>query len=168
MEELPEYLTKDIVVFGCGNVLFGDDGFGPSVADFMNKNCDIPDHALVLDVGTSVRELLFTILLSEKKPKDLVIVDAIDKGKVPGEVFEILVDDIPEKKTTDFSLHQFPTSNMLKELKDLGDLGVTVIVCQVENIPEEVGPGLSDSVAEAIPRASKIIYEKLMMRRQQS
>jgi coenzyme F420 hydrogenase subunit delta len=165
MEGLPDYLTKDVIVFGCGNLLFGDDGFGPSVADFLNDDYDIPDGVLVLDVGTSVRDLLFTILLSEKKPSNLVIVDAVDKGKAPGEVFEISIDDIPERKTDDFSLHQVPTSNMLKELKDLGGLGVAVVACQVENIPEEVSPGLSDSVAKAVPRASKIIYERFIIRK---
>ena len=54
---------------------------------------------------------------------------------------------------------------MLKELKDLGGLEVAVVACQVENIPEEVNPGLSDSVAKAVPRASKIIYERFIMRR---
>ena len=165
MEELPDFLTKDVVVFGCGNVLFGDDGLGPSVANFLVENYEIPDFALVLDVGTSVRNLLFTILLSEKKPSSLVVVDAVDKGKAPGEIFEISIDDIPERKTDDFSLHQVPTSNMLKELKDIGGLGVAVVACQVENIPEEVNPGLSDSVTKAVPRASKIIYEKFIMRR---
>jgi coenzyme F420 hydrogenase subunit delta len=165
MEELPDYLTKDVIVFGCGNLLFGDDGFGPSVADFLNENFTIPDVALVLDVGTSVRDLLFTMLLSEKKPTSLVIVDAVDKEKAPGEIFEISIDDIPEKKTDDFSLHQVPTSNMLKELKDIGGMGVAVVACQVEMIPEEVSPGLSDSVAEAVPRASRMIFEKFIVRR---
>jgi coenzyme F420 hydrogenase subunit delta len=165
MDELPDYLTKDVIVFGCGNLLFGDDGFGPSVADFLNENYDIPDLALVLDVGTSVRDLLFTMLLSEKKPSSLVIVDAVDKEKAPGEVFEISIDDIPEKKTDDFSLHQVPTSNMLKELKDVGGLGVAVVACQVENIPEEVKPGLSDSVAKAVPGASRMIFERFIERR---
>lgn len=167
MEEMPEYLTKDVVVFGCGNTLFGDDGFGPSVADYLLENFDIPDDATVLDVGTSVRDLLFTMLLSEKKPKNVVVVDAVDKGKTPGEVFEISIDDIPERKTDDFSMHQVPTSNMLKELKDLGGLAVTIVACQVKKIPEEVSPGLSNPVAEAVPRASKIIYEKFIMGRQQ-
>lgn len=165
MEELPDFLTKEIVILGCGNSLFGDDGFGPSVANFLTQNYDIPEYAMVLDVGTSVRDLLFTMLLSDEKPRSLVIVDAVDRGRTAGEVFEISVDEIPERKTDDFSMHQVPTSNMLKELKDLGDLGVTVIACQVQKIPEEVSPGLSSPVANAIPKASKIIYEKFISRR---
>jgi coenzyme F420 hydrogenase subunit delta len=165
MADLPDYLTKEIVVLGCGNSLFGDDGFGPSVANFITHNYDVPERAMVLDVGTSVRDLLFTMLLSEKKPRSLIVVDAVDRGRTAGEVFEISVDDIPERKTDDFSMHQVPTSNMLKELKDLGGMGVTVIACQVQKIPEEVSPGLSSPVADAVPKASKIIYEKFISRR---
>ncbi len=165
MEDLPSFLTKDVVVFGCGNILFGDDGFGPAVAESLLKDFPIPDQAMVIDVGTSVRDLLFTILLSDTKPRIVVIVDAVDQGRRPGEIFEISIDEIPEKKTDDFSLHQVPTSNMLKELKELGGLDVRIIVCQVENIPEEVQPGLSEQVSTAVHEASKLIYEEIIMQK---
>ncbi|MFQ6061110.1 MAG: hydrogenase maturation protease [Thermoplasmata archaeon] len=165
MEELPEYLTKRIVVLGCGNVLFGDDGFGPNVAEHLSRNYSLPEYALILDVGTSVRELLFTMLLSERRPENLIIVDAVDRGRTPGEIFEIPIEDIPERKTDDFSMHQVPTSNMLKELRDLANISVIVIACQVLRVPEEVEPGLSDPVSEAVPKACRIIYEKYISRR---
>ncbi len=165
MNDLPDYLTKKTVVFGCGNVLFGDDGFGPSIAEYLSENYEIPEHALVMDVGTSVRELLFTILLSDTRPSHIVVVDAVDRGRKPGEIFEISIDDIPEKKTDDFSMHQVPTSNMLKELEELGGIKVTILACQVHNIPEEVSPGLSEPVRMAVPAASKLIYEKIIMRK---
>lgn len=165
MHDLPDYLAKRTVVFGCGNILFGDDGFGPSVAEYLSEDYEIPDHALIVDAGTSVRELLFTILLSDIRPSTIVIVDAVDRGKAPGEVFEISIDEIPEKKTDNFSMHQVPTSNMLKELKELGGIDIIIVVCQVERIPEEVVPGLSEPVRNAVPVASKLIYEKIIMQK---
>lgn len=165
MNDLPDYLTKETVVFGCGNALFGDDGFGPSVAEYLSEQYDIPDHALAMDVGTSVRELLFTILLSDTRPSHIVVVDAVDRGREPGELFEISIDEIPEKKTDDFSMHQVPTSNMLKELSELGGIKVTILACQVHHIPEDVKPGLSEPVKKAVPVASKLIYEKIIMQK---
>ena len=44
MSDLPEHLEKPILIFGCGNVLFGDDGFGPAVTDALMANYDIPDN----------------------------------------------------------------------------------------------------------------------------
>ncbi len=28
----PEWYDKSVLILGCGNVLFGDDGFGPAIA----------------------------------------------------------------------------------------------------------------------------------------
>ncbi len=165
MNELPDFLRKETVVFGCGNVLFGDDGFGPSVAEYLSKQYDIPNHALAMDVGTSVRDLLFTILLSDTRPSHIVVVDAVDRGREPGDVFEISIDEIPEKKMDDFSIHQAPTSNMLRELKELCGIKVTILACQVHHIPEDVSPGLSEPVRRAVPVASKLIYEKIIMQK---
>jgi coenzyme F420 hydrogenase subunit delta len=35
---MPEYRDKPIIIFGCGNILFGDDGFGPAVAEELQQN----------------------------------------------------------------------------------------------------------------------------------
>jgi coenzyme F420 hydrogenase subunit delta len=148
--------TKQCLVFGCGNPLFGDDGFGPEVVAHLERNHDLPAHAACLDVGTSIRDFLFDILLAPEKPTQMIIVDAAhSRGKPPGEVFEIDVDQIDPKKTSDYSLHQFPTTNMLKELKTETNMNVRVLVGQAESIPDEVSPGLSDAMAAAVPEASR-------------
>jgi len=148
------------LVFGCGNILLGDDGFGPKVAEYLNENYPVPENTLVMDVGTSIRDILFDLLIAEKKPKRIIIVDAVDyENRKPGEVFEIPVEGIPESKTHDFSLHQHPTINLLKELKYYTQTEVVVIVVQVEKIPEEMKQGLSTTVEAAVPKACDMIVE---------
>ena len=160
MEEiLPDHCAKDVVVLCCGNVLFGDDGFGPAVAERINASGDVPEWAVVLDAGTAVRELLFDMILSERRPKVVVVVDAVDLGRTPGEVFEIPLDDIPRVNISEFSLHQAPTSNLLQELREVASIRVDVIACQVESIPEEMSEEISDVVREAIDRAARLIAE---------
>jgi coenzyme F420 hydrogenase subunit delta len=151
-----------IYVFGCGNTLLGDDGFGPAVADRLNESGRLPDHVTVLDVGTSVRELLLDILISETKPAKIFIVDAVDEsGRPPGEVFEISVHDIPEKKIPDFSMHQFPTMNLLQELQEHSGIDIKIIVAQIQEIPDEVRPGLTPAVEKAIATACDLIIGNL-------
>ena len=146
--------SKPCLVFGCGNPLFGDDGFGPEVVARLEQRPDLPQHAAFLDVGTSIRDFLFDILLSPKKPNQIIIVDAAQRpGKHPGDVFEICIDDIDPKKTSDFSLHQFPTTNMLKELQANTAMDIRVLVGQIEYIPDAVAPGLSSAMENAIPEA---------------
>ncbi|UCH15450.1 MAG: hydrogenase maturation protease [Bacteroidales bacterium] len=150
---------KNILILGCGNILFGDDGFGPLVTEELLKNYNLPENVGVINAGTSVRNILFDIALFEKKPGKIIIVDAVDAGKKPGEIFELSIDEIPEKKIDDFSMHQLPTSNLLKELKDLCKVNVTIIACQIENIPEEVTTSISKIITDAIPEVCKRINE---------
>ncbi len=149
---IKELFTKPVVVLGCGNTLFGDDGFGPVVIDHLLRNHELPQTVMAEDVGTGVRELLFDLLLSPQKPRRIIIVDATDRpGLEPGELAELAVEDIGESKTNDFSVHQFPSLNLLAELSTT--LEVRILAVRVANIPAEVQPGLSPAVAAAVPRA---------------
>ena len=157
MNYVPECYQVPTLILGCGNTLFGDDGFGPAVIDYLEKHYQAPKDVSVLDVGTGAREILFTIVLAEKKPKRIIVIDALDCQKKPGEIFSIPVENLPEKKIDDFSLHQLPTSNLLKELKDLCDVEVILLAAQPECVPETVRPGLSKKLRDAVPRVGKYI-----------
>ena len=147
---IPDYYQKSILILGCGNTLFGDDGFGPAAVNYLDKHYKTPAHVAILDVGTSVREILFNVILAEKKPQRIIIVDALDCHREPGEIFIASIEDIPERKIHDFSVHQTPTINLLKELRDGCELDILIVAVQPEFIPEEVRPGLSDKVQAAI------------------
>jgi coenzyme F420 hydrogenase subunit delta len=96
----PEYILTKSLVIGCGNRLFGDDGFGPEIIKTLqDKNFNLhnePENIesetnsdstlfFLLDAGTSVREVLFNIMLSDTKPMRIIIIDAVDKGGKHGE-----------------------------------------------------------------------------------
>ena len=147
---LPCFCTCETLILGCGNWLFGDDGFGPAVVEYLLGQYDVPDDVCAMDVGTGARKLLFTLALSSQRPKQIIIIDAIDKGKTTGEVFELPLEDLPLEKCDDFSLHQVPSSNLARELKGAG-VDIHVLVCQAGPIPESVTPGLSDAVRDAVP-----------------
>lgn len=165
-DEVPSYIKAKVLILGCGNVLFGDDGFGPEVVKCLEElieteNSLDPDLYVIMNAGTSVRKILFNITLSEVKPQKIMIIDAVDKGREPGEIFEISVDEIPEIKVDDFSLHQLPTSNLLKELKDLCNVDITVLACQVEYIPEVIEQGLSETLQASVPKMCELIMQKI-------
>lgn len=160
MEQFPIYCQKEILITGCGNKLFGDDGFGPEVVEYLLSHYNIPNNICLLDVGTGIRKILFTISLSEPRPKVIVIIDAVDKGRKPGEIFEITLDEIPKEKMDDFSMHQVPSSNLLKELQDFCSVKVRVMACQIKTIPETMQSGLSEPVKKAVRlMAQRIVKE---------
>jgi coenzyme F420 hydrogenase subunit delta len=160
MEYLPVYCRKKTLIAGCGNILFGDDGFGPEVVEYLTNHYSIPENICLLDVGTGIRKILFTISLSEVRPEVIVIIDAVDKGREPGEIFEISLEEIPKEKIDDFSIHQVPSSNLLKELQDLCSVKVRVMACQIKSIPETIQSGLSEPVKKAVPLMARKIAEE--------
>ena len=162
LDVVPEYCTKPVVVFGCGNILLGDDGFGPAVAEKLHASGAVPEWVEVIDAGTSVREFLFDIALSEQRPELIVVIDAVDAGRPPGDVFEIRLDDIPSVKISEYSLHQAPTSNLLRELRDHCAVEVVVVACQVGEIPDEVKMGLSPEVEDAVVRTIQLIKKRFL------
>ena len=152
----------DCLILGCGNPLIGDDGFGPAVIQHLEKYYSLPDSTAAIDCGTSIRDILFDLLLSPQKPRKMIIVDVTDRpGLAPGDIREIDVSQIRPEKISDFSLHQFPTTNMLNEIKEETPIDVKVFVAQVSGLPAEVAPGLSDPVREAIPRMCERILEEI-------
>lgn len=159
---IEDLFTKPILILGCGNPLLGDDGFGPEVVDQLHRMGHLPDTAAAIDVGTSIGDILFDFLLSPRKPPHLFIVDAVcQPGRNPGDLFEVAIEDVPSNKSVDFSLHQFPSVNLLRELRESGAMRIRILVVQVNEIPQVVQPGLSQEVREAIPRACEWILDKL-------
>ncbi len=159
-ETTPEYCSCETLVLGCGNELFGDDGFGPAVARRLRHTPELPRLMFAMDVGTSVRKVLFNVVLSPVRPQKIVVVDAVDMGRRPGEVWTIEARNLPEIKCDDFSMHQLPTSNLLHELNDLAGVDVTCVVAQVAELPSEVRPGLSAPVRHAVEQAVEMILKE--------
>ena len=159
---IPDFCGKPVLIIGCGNILFGDDGFGCAVAEHLEQHYQLPDAVSVADAGTGVRKLLFTLCLSPVRPRRILIVDAIDAGREPGEWFEIDPSEIPFKKLDDFSMHQLPTSNLLRELQEHAGVEVRVLACQTGPLPEEIAPGLSPPVESAVPQAAEWIARQYM------
>lgn len=162
--DLPDFCRKPTVVLGVGNILFGDDGFGCEVVDYLESHYQIPEAVCLLDAGTGVRKLLFTLCLSPARPQRLLILDAIDAGRTPGEIFEMDPAEIPVAKLDDFSLHQLPTSNLLRELQETCGIEFRVLACQTGPLPEEISQGLSKVVSSAVPQAAEWLVREYFPR----
>ncbi len=156
-DTLPSFCHARVLILGVGNVLFGNDGFGPQVIEYLSGHYAFPADLYAMDVGTGARKVLFTVALSEARPDELVIVDAVDWGNEVGDVLEIPVERLPLTKVDDFSLHQVPTSNLLRELQGDCHVQVTVLVCDVGQVEQVIQPGLSPEIEEAVASAAKMI-----------
>lgn len=156
---VPPWLEARSVILGCGNILLGDDGFGPAVARYIEDNLEIPPDVCVVDAGTGVRKILVDFML-DHTPERLVVVDAIDRGKEPGDVFEIQLEDLgPILRSDDYSSHLGPTSNLLFGLQEEQGIEIRIVTCQVSETAEELGTPITPSVESAIPEAAELALQ---------
>jgi coenzyme F420 hydrogenase subunit delta len=158
---IQEMFEKEILIFGCGNILMGDDGFGPAVIAYLCDNHDLPSHVMAEDIGTSIGDFLFDLILSPDKPRQIVILDAVSQpGRKPGDLFELPLSKIPDKKVGDFCMHQFPSVNLLMELDQAG-VDIRILAVQIKSLPDSVGPGLSPEVLNAVPTACERLLDMI-------
>jgi hydrogenase 3 maturation protease len=94
-----------------GNRDGGDDAIGPYVADKLNEIK--LDDVMVLDCGMIPEN--YTAVVKQHKPKNLVIIDAVEMDLAPGEIRII-----PEKNigTMHISTHGIPLSVLMKYLRE--------------------------------------------------
>lgn len=149
----------EILIVGCGNVLFEDDGFGPAVIEALNeysKENPLPENVMVLDAGTGAPHFVFT--LPQESWKKMIVVDVAEFGAQPGTIRKFSVDELPEGAYE--NVHSWPVSQPLHDLAEKCE--VIVIGCQPESVSApDVVMGLTESVEKAIPKAIKIILKEI-------
>lgn len=149
-------LFSEIVVVGCGNPLFADDGFGPAVVEALLK-LQLPENVKVIDVGLGGPHFIFT-LLDDAVTKKLVIIDIADFGAAPGALTKLRVEDLPPGSYRD--AHSWDIAEPLQRIKDTID--ITIIGCQPKRVTApEFEIGLTEEVSKAIPRTVELVLQEV-------
>ena len=136
------------VIVGCvGNVLRGDDGFGPAVAERLTG---LPDGTEVVETGIGGIALLQELLAG---CDGLVLIDALDRGEEPGTVF-LIEPEVPDGEHVP-DVHLANPERVLTMAKAMGALPerVMIIGCQPAEV-NELEHGLSPSVERAVEVAA--------------
>ncbi|MCL2340156.1 MAG: hydrogenase maturation protease [Proteobacteria bacterium] len=149
-----------VAIFGCGNPLLGDDGFGPAVVGQL-ASAGLPPTVRLIDAGTAIREYLLDYLLEPAlRPALVVIVDAEPgEGAGIGRVRRRVPAELPARKIHDFSLHQFPTVNLLRELEAATGIEVVLLLAGIDGPAALCAEGLSPPVRAAVDEACAQIVE---------
>lgn len=140
-----------VIILGIGNTLMGDDGVGPVVA----RACvlRVPDECKVV-VGETAGMALLPLFLAGVP---LLVVDAIDVGAEPGEVFRFKPDDAGVTGLRSNTLHGCGLPYLITTARLRGeDPDVTVYGIQVGNVMPDPDT-LSVPVADAIEFAIELV-----------
>jgi len=148
-----------LAVFGLGNVLRRDDGFGPAVIRRLEAMSDLPEGVEIRDLGTPGLDLAGYLADFET----VVIVDTIAGGVAPGEVMVLDATDHARKAA---ALRVDTHAAGLREAMWLADLSgrapkrVWIVGTAAEDL--EQGEGLSPHVAKAVDRAAGILRQRFL------
>jgi len=147
-----------IYVLGIGNVLMGDDGFGPSVVRAFEAAYDAGPGVEVVDVGTPGLDLMPWLFDAER----VIIVDTVKADAPPGSmrVYDkaAILKYAPSVRV---GPHDPGVKDALHAVEFAGRGPLTVTLVGV--VPGSVGMGteLTPMVAKAIPQAIERIVKTL-------
>jgi hydrogenase maturation protease len=139
-----------IYVLGLGNVLMGDDGFGPAVVRAFEAAYEVGADVEIVDVGTPGLDLMPWLFDAER----VIIVDTVKSEAAPGTLrLYDKADILRHAPSVRVSPHDPGVKEALLtlELAGRGPEDVTLIGV----VPRDVGMStdLSQPVYDAIPRA---------------
>ncbi|MEA2110553.1 MAG: HyaD/HybD family hydrogenase maturation endopeptidase [Campylobacterota bacterium] len=141
-----------ILILGIGNVLFGDEGVGVHLANFIEKKYSFSSSQNSVDVidGGTLAHRLIPIITDYDR---VVIIDcvSIDGGDI-GDVYCFDFDDVPEYITWDGSAHEVEMLQTLQMISMMGDLPPVKIVGV---IPYVIGEDSTFTITPKVLTAGK-------------
>lgn len=150
-----------ITVLGLGNVLLGDDSFGPHVIATLQARYEFPGGVELVDAGTPGHEL--SVYLDGRDA--LIVVDAVRAQGQAGEIRLFRGEDVvarPPSIVT--SPHEPGLRDALLKLSFGGRAPADLLLVGVIPLQFELGAGLSEPVERAVPEAESAVLAALAAR----
>lgn len=153
-----------VVVLGCGNTLFGDDGLAPRAVAILAEEAGQFPHVAFVDAGTSVRTLLTDLIMHPAAVQRLIVVDVVQEtGREAGTIAVELIQQAAGATSLptlgDNFLHQAPTRALLHKVHTALNIELIVITVQAACIPTLMDNSLSLPAQAALPLLQKTIQD---------
>lgn len=146
------YQNDQIGILAVGNLLRRDEGVGLHLLELLKDR--VPPEVELLDGGTSGLSLLSFI----ESKKHLIILDAVDDGRAPGEVVVWQGDDVPKYTKGKLSLHDMSFAEVLYWAHFTGNMPKEIVVVGIQPENLDWGTELSEAAHQSLPEAvAKVI-----------
>ncbi|MEO1927462.1 MAG: HyaD/HybD family hydrogenase maturation endopeptidase [Nautiliaceae bacterium] len=147
-----------ILILGIGNILFGDEGIGVHLANYIDEKYEFKGHYQVdvVDGGTLAQRLIPIITDYDK----VFIFDCVDVDDANiGDVYFFDFRDVPECVSWQGSAHEVEMLQTLQMIEMMGDLPETKIIGVV---PYVIGEDTTFSITPEVQKAAKLM-EKILI-----
>lgn len=150
---------KQITIIGIGNTLYSDEGVGVHLLPQLNEALKDYDHVEIIEGATDGIKLLEPVEDAEY----LIIVDAVNAGKQPGELITLRNREIPKYYGVKMSVHQVGFQEVLFAADLRGKLPKEMVLFGIQPASLELGLELSETVKENLPQLIKEVVEQVEM-----
>lgn len=149
----------EILILGIGNILFGDEGLGPHLANLIEEKYQFSSskhNVDVVDGGTLAHRLIPIITQYDR----VVMIDCVkvDDGKI-GDVYSFEFSDMPEHIKWNGSAHEVEMLQTLQMIDMMEDLPPVKIVGV---IPYVIGEDSTFTMTQEVIKAS-VTMEKVII-----
>ena len=146
-----------ILVLGIGNILFGDEGIGVHLVNFLNEKYKFKGHSVDLIDGGTLAQRLIPIIVEYDK---VFIFDTVDVDEPNiGDVYFFDFLEVPDVIHWQGSAHEVEMLQTLEMIHLMGDLPETKIIGVV---PYVIGEDTTFTITEPVKKAAKLM-EKILI-----
>ncbi|MDD3443429.1 MAG: HyaD/HybD family hydrogenase maturation endopeptidase [Sulfurimonas denitrificans] len=149
-----------ILILGIGNILFGDEGIGAHLANFLDEKYEFSsdEHTVdILDGGTLAQRLIPIITQYDA----VLLIDCVNVADAKiGDVYSFDFNDVPDFITWNGSAHEVEMLQTLQMIEMLGDLPPTKIVGV---IPFVIGENSTFSMTDEVLKAA-VLMERVIIK----
>jgi hydrogenase maturation protease len=148
------------MIAGVGNMFMKDDGFGVEVVKRMMEK-EFPEGVEIKDFGTGGLKLAYDLM---KGYDGLILIDASQRGEMPGTLYVIEPDEKEFKSSLEqgdlIDPHGADPVTVLRFVKAFGSWPgkVMIVSCEPSSV-DEFQIGLSDEVNASVGKAIEFVDE---------
>jgi hydrogenase maturation protease len=147
------------MVLGLGNLVMSDDSAGVRVVQHLSDWYRFPEGVVLLDGGTLGLDILPRLEGIDR----LLVIDAVDNGKAPGELIRLAGDAVPVALATKLSPHQMGLKDLLAVADLQGILPPEIVLAGVQPGNIEMSMELSAEVEASITGLAELVLSELEM-----
>jgi hydrogenase 3 maturation protease len=150
--------AKRIAVLGIGSPLRGDDALGLALIEKLKKSLKKTKSRIPVKLfSCGVIPESYTGEIKKFKPSLILIIDALDLGKVAGEIS--IIDTKSQSANVSFSTHGLPLKMLIDYLSQ--SLGCKIVPLGIQPKSIIFGSPISAKVAKAVKDISSLIIENI-------
>jgi len=151
--------TKKITIIGIGNTLYSDEGVGVHILPYLEKALFTYGNVEVIEGITDGIKLLGPI----EEADYLIILDAVNAGKVGGSIITLLDEEIPAYFGIKMSIHQIGMQEVINAARIRERLPEKMVLFGIQPYSLELGLELSDVVKNQIPKMVELVTDQVKL-----